>query len=490
MKYVLTEDDKKGLHEGQQKLKQTTEVLAERLLEEKYATPEYADVALGIDEAYDNPLTRRRAANTIIKMDNQERFFEDLSRYMNEQTFTANFGAPPQAIIRSIRIANPNSIIEDISDVQTLSGLVGMIGYIEPIFSRSIRGATAGNLLVESKAKDYGAENIDESIGTGNASSVTFTGTLTYIPLRPGKGAKLIVAGVDVATAGSDGVFTNNTGYSLLETSSGVNSINYTTGVYTVTFATAPALSTAIVMNYNYDTEQNTAAHGDVELKWRSQGVTAEMHPLNFTFSLTSMLLGQTANFSVEEVMNDAATQYLKNERDRRGVEQNVRLALSNALATFDASASASGDNNNKMRAQMLELAIESAADRMYEDKGRGAVTYIIAGSQASTYMSLLDNFRKDSSNMEIGAYRVGYLGKAPVIKARVTGLGQDEILVGYKNSWGEAPFIHCDYLDFATESLTLKDFNTQKGLASYYVNHVVEPKFVRKIKINNIPNT
>lgn len=468
-------------------LQNEMETLAERLLEEKYTRPEYEGVALNIDEVYNDPLNRRRAINTIIKMDNQERFFEKLSHYIPEATFTANFGATPQAIIRAIRVANPNSVIEDICDVQTVSSMVGIIGYIKPVFSRSIRGATSGDLLVESKAKDYGAENIDESIATGDGSTTIHTATLTYIPLRANT-VKIYVDGVQVGADDGSGSIVNVTGGTSITEGSN-STIDTTTGSLSVEFATAPDTGTAILCNYNYDTEQNISAHGDVELQWTSDGVKMEMHPLNFRFSLTSMLLAESANFSVEEVLNDAATQYLKAERDRRGVEYNARLALANSTLTFDADPSTNGDNNNKMRAQLLELKIESAADAMYNSKNRGGVSFIICGSAAATYLNLLDNFVKDNSHSPIGCYRIGYLGKAPVIKARVnSGLGVNDILVGYRSEWGEAPFIHADYLDYATESLTLKDFITQKGLASYYQNVKVESSFIRKITLSNLP--
>ena len=491
MKHVVKKQD---FTEAQEGMKQDMEILAERLLEEKYARPEYQDIALGIEEVYANPATRRRAINTMIKMDNHEKYFEKLSRYIPESTFTANFGATPQAIIRAIRVANPNSVIEDICDVQTLSSMVGIIGYIKPVFSRSIRGGVAGSLLVESKAKDYGAENIDQALDTGTGTQTLFTSTQTgntaiaYLPIRAGK-FQILSAGIPVAQDDGLGNLVNVTGGTAI--TAGVQSyVNYTTGAWSVKFAVSntPANQAVVLANYNYDTEQNTDAHGDVELIWASEGVTAEMHPLNFKFSLTSMLLAESANFSVEEVLNDAATQYLKSERDRRGVEFNARLALGNPTISFDATPSANGDNNNKMHAQMLELKFETAANAMYELKNRGGISYIIAGSAAAAYMNLLDNFVKDNSHSPIGCYRVGYLGKAPVIKARTTNLATNQILVGYRSEWGEAPFIHCDYLDYATESLTLKDFITQKGLASYYVNKKVEPAFVRTITINNLP--
>jgi hypothetical protein len=480
-------NNSQALQEASDEFQNDRSELVERLWESKYAKPEYAGVALGIDEVYDNPLTKRRAVNTIIKMDNQERYFGNLSKYLGEDTFTANFGATPAAIIRSIRVANPNSVIEDICDVQTVSSMVGIIGYIKPVFSRSIRGGVAGDLLVESKAKDYAAENLDENIGTGDGIATVFAAELSYSPIRPGK-VTILVAGLEVGVDDGKGNIVNVSGGSAI-TEAG-STVDYTlTGAnnISVTFAAAVADQDAVVVNYNYDTEQNTGAHGDVEILWNSEPVSMEMHPLNFKFSLTSMLLAESANFSVEEVLNDAATQYLKSERDRRGVEFNTRLALSNPTTTFDAGLSG-GENNHKMRAQLLELAIESASDAMYEAKNRGGVSFIIAGSKVATYANLLDNYTKDNSHSPIGAYRVGYLGKAPVIKARVNTLATDELLVGYRSEWGESPFVHADYLDYATESLTLKDFITQKGLASYYQNKKVEPSFIRKVKVDNIP--
>ena len=251
MKQVVIKKSE-ALQEAQGELKNDVETLAERLLEEKYSKPAYENIALHIDEVYNDPSTKRRAINTMIKMDNQERFFEKLSRYLPEATFTANFGATPQAIIRAIRVANPNSIIEDICDVQTLSSIVGIIGYIKPVFSRSIRGATAGNLLVESKVKDYGAENIDEAIDTGDASQSLFTSSdsaasiLTYLPIRPNK-VTIQVSGIEVATDNGSGRFLN-IGSGTTITEGATSAIVYSTGAYSIQFASAPA-NAAITIN-------------------------------------------------------------------------------------------------------------------------------------------------------------------------------------------------------------------------------------------------
>jgi len=141
MKHVIK--PKQELIEQAQDFRQEHELLAERLLEEKYATPAYESVAMGIENVYSDPLTRRRAINTIIKMDNQEQYFKKLSKYIPEATFTANFGATPQAIIRSIRVANPNSVIAETCDVQPDYSLGGIICYSKPVFSRSFRGGVA-----------------------------------------------------------------------------------------------------------------------------------------------------------------------------------------------------------------------------------------------------------------------------------------------------------------------------------------------------------
>jgi hypothetical protein len=83
-----------------------------------------------------------------------------------------------------------------------------------------------------------------ESVGTGNASTVTFGHTAANLAVVPG--TVVITAGAVVATDDGDG---NLTGTGVT-----AGTINYATGVLSITYSVAPANLLAITMAYSYCT--------------------------------------------------------------------------------------------------------------------------------------------------------------------------------------------------------------------------------------------
>lgn len=99
-----------------------------------------------------------------------------------------------------------------------------------------------------------------ETIGTGNGSTLVFTHTLAHSPVSP-YSVLISVAGTAqlgdcpwfhggcIATVANTGTFGSATANLLTQATS---TINYTTGVITLTFAKAPASGAAITVNYTY----------------------------------------------------------------------------------------------------------------------------------------------------------------------------------------------------------------------------------------------
>lgn len=81
-----------------------------------------------------------------------------------------------------------------------------------------------------------------ESVGTGNASTVTFTHTAAHLSVVPG--TVTITAGAVIATDNGSG--------SLTGTGITAGTINYGTGAISITYTTAPANTLAITMAYSY----------------------------------------------------------------------------------------------------------------------------------------------------------------------------------------------------------------------------------------------
>ena len=94
------------------------------------------------------------------------------------------------------------------------------------------------DLIFKNDYKD--AYIVDESIGTGDAVTATFTGTLSSFPVVPE--AMIAYDGVETFKDAGSGVLTGSLG--------GTGSIVYATGVYSVTFNTAPADGQDIATTY------------------------------------------------------------------------------------------------------------------------------------------------------------------------------------------------------------------------------------------------
>ena len=80
----------------------------------------------------------------------------------------------------------------------------------------------------------------DESVGTGDKSEVTFSGTLANGPIRDLE----ITDGVEKFTDNGDGTLTGDAG--------GVGTIVYETGAFSVTFNAAPEIDADITADYNF----------------------------------------------------------------------------------------------------------------------------------------------------------------------------------------------------------------------------------------------
>lgn len=110
---------------------------------------------------------------------------------------------------------------------------------------------TAGNLFYAIKKSISATAITNEIIGTGNGSTTSFSGTLANI--------------LDVRSTISIAYTIGTTGYTATDDGAGAitgtnvssGSINYTTGVWSMIFSTAPDNGSDILANYTYQTSTN-----------------------------------------------------------------------------------------------------------------------------------------------------------------------------------------------------------------------------------------
>jgi hypothetical protein len=147
-------------------------------------------------------------------------------------------------VLLKIMIANPGDYADMYNSTINYKGYIGIADNRMDLWGRlEDNSGLYQSHVDEQNFIDIAAENI----GTGNAVDKTFAATLGF---KSG-GAKrtcfaiVVTDGVEIFTDNFDGTLTGDKG--------GTGTINYMTGVISVTFKTAPAGSQAITCDYSYE---------------------------------------------------------------------------------------------------------------------------------------------------------------------------------------------------------------------------------------------
>lgn len=134
----------------------------------------------------------------------------------------------------------------DLTELSQLFGDSGPHPMMDEVISGADldRGAVLAREASTGKFKQLVKETVvaSESVGTGDGTTTTFTKTLAHSPVIPR--TVTITAGTVVGTDNGSGLLTGT----------GITSgtINYSTGVLSITYTAAPANALAITIAYNY----------------------------------------------------------------------------------------------------------------------------------------------------------------------------------------------------------------------------------------------
>jgi hypothetical protein len=423
----------------------------------------------GLGNMLENEDTREqyKAAITLNMLSKVENFIENMKQAYGEATVSASLGALAPRVMDVVRIFYPNQVLLSLADVQPLDGAVGSIFIMKPRFSDSLPPGTLGPVtkgdeIFKTPTYYYAAENVGQLLGTGDASNKTFTGTAGEPPLK--KGVNKIIAGSVTGVDNSAGAI-SGTGIT-------TGTIDYTTGAVSVTFATAPATGVQVVLNYNSDFENDELAIRSIEFDMSVVPVQAKMHPVRFKYSVAAGLAASAhLAIDVQDTLAELAGSFVKQERDNLGISLIYNSAPVNANLNFNATPSTYYDRQSLYAD--IELKLNEGESIIQVANGRGGVSWVICGTNASNIFRNSKGFMPVPNPSAIGPHIIGYLrdGTVPVVKVISTVIPTNDYVVGYKGFMaGDAALILAEWIPiYFTPVWQAPTLTNQQGVMSMY---------------------
>jgi len=434
----------------------------------------------GFQEKAHSSLNKYR--NLSIMLEN----LEDHLATLTETQIATSFGTTPRQLIKIIRLGYPNSAREDVFHVWGMETMRDDIYINNIVYNSTKRDATAETIYHESAANRY-ASSISVDVVDGTGSGTNYTGTLAKVPLYPFK-LTILVGGIPVAVDNGSGVFVGATMSKIT-----ASTINYTTGEYDITFSGAPGLAITIESVFVTEGAYNTSEMGDAELRFTPVQFNADFYPLGVSWSLHSeFLLKSTLNTDTEEVFNVGCAELLRKELDFRTFKMAYRSALGNTVINFNADWKSGGADSAIAHAQSISNALERGRMAIYKDLQRGGISNIFGGPDAVAYLTYHKDWVYETAVAQVGVYKMGSIRGIPVYVTPTDIVPNDELVLNWKNPADEydssvSVGVFLPVAQF-TPKLTYKNLYSEKSLYSVEDKKVLNSKYLRRIKLLNLP--
>lgn len=431
-----------------------------------------------------------KARRTLLVMANQERYMEGVrSDPRLEATFTNSLGALVPKVIDLVRIFYPNLVAQDLVDIQPMDRQNGEVFIVKPVYSNTAAGVTAGNQVFRTVTDGtYASERVSFAIGTGNASATTFATlvgavvTLAPVPVRPGT-VTIYVAGAAIATDDGNGNFTVTATTPHLT----AGTIDYTTGAITGTFSAAPANAAAVTAGYRYDSETTATNIRQLEIQLSLVPVTAEPHPLNVKWSTQAQLAAAAhLDLDIPDTLSNLVASFIRQERDLFLINLIINAATADTGLNFDAVAPTNYSRLAKYAE--IELKLNYGESQIQALLGRGGVSWILAGPNASDIWRNCNGYVPNDVVAPIGPHVIGSLRNGTVKVIKVPSMDSNTYVIGFKGYVvGDAATILAEWVPlYASPVFQSYDLNNYQGLMSLYATLINNAAYYRKGTISN----
>lgn len=396
------------------------------------------------------------------------RIFENTVRWLgglDESTRTLQVGSFEKFVFPILRAVMANLVINDLVTVSPLDAPTGLVFYFDVLAGSTKGNVTRGTKLFDvrrgpSTGIHYADEIVEEeALGTGDGATATFGGgttALQWTPVRPG---------TVLITDGTQNVHDDGNGSLVGDIAAGTNTINYNTGVYSVTFAAAPTSGDAITATYEYNAEANDTLP-EVDLQLTSAAVTARTQKLRARWSIEAQQDFQAYHgISAEVELVAFMANLIAKELNYRVINHLNEVADAGAT-TWDRTPPASVPWIWHKESLYDAMVINS--NQIFQRTQRATGTWIVAGTNVANVVETTTKFTRGgkASSSLAGVQHMGKFGDFEFYKH--PGFAVNSWLMGHKgSSFLDTGYIYAPYLQlYTTGTITLDDMISRKGMA------------------------
>ena len=408
-------------------------------------------------------------------------------------TNTSNIAVKPD-FMELLPIFTQKLLLLDVFGSIAMKSRQQLVPYFK-VKTENTKGETAKNTILASPFvnaqgidPNFTGKVIKNELVSNTAGSFT-TGTLAYLPILPGS---VTVVGTESGVAS---VFTDD-GAGNLVTSAGAaaGTINYATGIFTLTSALTIAAGDTVKATYQYDNEtvgpnaqgDYGASMGKIDLQLDEINLVAEAREVACYWSVyAAFAASQEYGANIGEMSKEAAFGELTAELNTAGFKLLSDAASYNPQFNWDATPVKSGSVVPSDYLNMFKLKLGQAAASIYQRTRLTQPNYLIVGSNTAEYIKMINGFKAATAEDNVGPYKLGSLDKFSTIIVDPN-FEPDSWVMGCKSTdIRRNSALFGEYMPFTTtDAIGLANASVQQGYVSMQAMKVVNPDTLAKGKI------
>lgn len=366
----------------------------------------------------------------------------------------------------------PVIAVQHVCGVQPLTGPVGQIFTYQAKFGSNKGSITAGTNIWNNPSKNYTKELVStETFQAAGGSTKDYSGTLSWIPIRPGTVTVIIgsVIGVD------DGL-NNITG-----TGIAAGTINYTNGKISITLSSGSTSAGTVI--YTYNSEGNTLIP-EVNFDITSRAIQVSNRPLRFKWTPQAMQdMYRQHGVMADKSFTKSATDLIQREISRDVID----TLLAGATGGSETFSKTRPDYiSYEQHKQMLIDHIARVSNSIYKATYRGAGNRLICGKDMLDLVTTLPRFRADNPGaMSKPVGRIGVLNDQWTVVSDID-LASASSIVGYVgDDFLHVGAVYSPYTFQYTDTLLLADdMQYRKGILSRDNFELIDGNFYGTVTI------